>query len=241
MDRHGWRYNTSYHTRFPEFLHSIYGIPRSWTYAYLRWFHKHSGRVLTTTDTMVQELRHHGFQGDIRSWTRGVNREELLPTREFDHPNHPLRVLVVSRVSREKNLDAVCRLGHRFDVHVVGDGPYRAELEQKYPAVKFWGYQSGRRLADHYAEADVFAFSSANDTFGIVMIEAMSMGTPIAAFPVPGPQDVVTPGVTGWLDLDLERAIESASQLDRAEIRARSQHWTWQRCWEIFQANLIPR
>jgi glycosyltransferase involved in cell wall biosynthesis len=242
LDRQSWRYNTSYHTRFPEFVREIYGIPTSITYRYLRWFHKHSGRVLTTTDTMVQELQAHGFDGDIRSWTRGVDRDDLMPSRAWSHPrqfgSRP-RVLYVGRVSREKNLEALCELSQEFYIDIVGDGPYRAELEREYPQVHFLGYRRGSALADCYAQADVFAFPSRADTFGIVMIEAMSLGTPVAGYPVPGPQDVIEPGVTGYMDEDLGRAIRLCLGLDRDRIRQDAERWTWHHCWSIFRDNLI--
>lgn len=242
LDRQGWRYNTSYHTRFPEFLSAIYGVPSTWTYGYLRWFHKHSGRVLTTTDTMVEDLRQHGFDGDIRAWTRGVDRDNLQPRQHWPHDHsyrHRPRVLCVSRISHEKNLEAVCSLQGEFDVHVVGDGPAMIDLQCRYPAVTYHGYLTGSDLADQYAQADVFAFPSRADTFGIVMIEAMSLGTPVAAYPVPGPQDVVRPGITGILDFDLARAVRHCLSLDRECIRADSQRWTWKACWEIFRENLV--
>jgi len=242
LDRQAWRYNTSYHTRFPEFVREIYGIPTAVAYCYLRWFHKHSGRVLTTTETMVQELRAHGFDGDIRAWTRGVDRDDLMPSREWPHPrqfgSRP-RVLYVGRVSREKNLEALCDLSPEFHIDIVGDGPYRVELEREYPQVHFLGYRRGSALADCYAQADVFAFPSRADTFGIVMIEAMSLGTPVAGYPVPGPQDVIEPGVTGYMDEDLGRAIRLCLGLDRDRIRTDAERWTWHHCWCIFRDNLI--
>lgn len=242
LDRHGWRYNTSYHTRFPEFVREIYGIPTWITYAYLRWFHKHSGRVLTTTDTMVQELREHGFAGDIRAWSRGVDRDHLRPSRDRN-PDHRFqdrpRVLYVGRVSREKNLEVLCDLYTEFYIDIVGDGPYRAELERRYPRVNFLGYRKGSALADCYAQADVFAFPSRADTFGIVMIEAMSLGTPVAGYPVPGPLDVIEPGVTGYTDADLARAIRLCLGLNRSRIERASQRWTWHHCWSIFRDNLV--
>jgi glycosyltransferase involved in cell wall biosynthesis len=242
LDQRGYRYNTSYHTRFPEFVNKMYHIPMSWTYAYLRWFHKHSGRVLTTTETMVSELRHHGFRGDILSWTRGVDREDLSPSRDWPHDHDyasRTSVLYVGRVSEEKNLRALLELHDEFDITVVGDGPRRAELQQQFPRVSFLGYRTGTALADAYAQADVFAFPSQVDTFGIVMIEAMSLGTPVAAFPVPGPRDVIEPGVTGYMDWDLSKAIRRCTGLRRAEVQQASERWTWQRCWEIFRQNLV--
>jgi glycosyltransferase involved in cell wall biosynthesis len=242
LDHRGWRYNTSYHTRFPEFVHKMYGIPVSWTYRYLRWFHKHSGRVLTTTDTMVRELQDRGFRGDIRAWTRGVDRDHLRPSQPWKHErrfNQRPRVLNVGRISVEKNLDELCRLQDEFDITIVGDGPDRARLEQTYRRVRFPGYRSGSALADCYAQADVFAFPSLTDTFGIVMIESLSVGTPVAGHPCPGPLDIVEPGVNGYLGEDLAEAIRRCLSLDRSVVQASSEKWTWHHCWSIFRDNLV--
>ena len=239
LDRRGWRYNTSYHTRFPEFMEKIYGVPAAWTYAYVRWFHKHSGRVQTTTDTMVRDLRAHGFSGDIRAWTRGVDRVIFDPgLRNRDGGEKIL--LNVGRVSREKGLDDFCELqipGTRKIV--VGDGPYLAELRGRYPDVEFVGARTGRDLAQYFADADVFVFPSRVDTFGVVIIEALAVGTPVAAYPVPGPRDILTAGVTGHMELDLESAVLRCLDLDRAGVLAASHAWTWQACWEIFRDNLV--
>jgi glycosyltransferase involved in cell wall biosynthesis len=191
---------------------------------------------------MVDDLRSHGFTGNIVPWTRGVDRTVLKAT--VTHPvrqaDDVLRLLYVGRVSREKNLDELCRLQDRYNVTVVGDGPDRTRLERQYRGVIFAGYCSGTTLANHYAAADVFVFPSLVDTFGIVMIEANSFGTPVAAYPVPGPIDVVESGVNGTLSNNLVEAIEACRHLDRARIEEHSQQWTWQNCWNIFRDNLIP-
>jgi glycosyltransferase involved in cell wall biosynthesis len=239
LDRKGWRYNTSYHTRFPEFMSQIYRVPTAWTYAYVRWFHKHSGRVLTTTDTMVRDLRAHGFSGDIRSWTRGVDRVIFDPGLRNRSGGDKI-LLNVGRVSREKGLDDFCELqipGTRKIV--VGDGPYLAELRDRHPDVEFVGARTGRDLAQYFADADVFVFPSRVDTFGVVIIEALAMGTPVAAYPVPGPRDILTAGITGHMELDLESAVLRCLDLDRAQVLAASHAWTWQACWEIFRDNLV--
>jgi glycosyltransferase involved in cell wall biosynthesis len=235
LDRKKIRYNTSYHTKFPEFLKQIYGIPTSWTYRYVRWFHKHSGIVLTTTKTMVNDLRANGFDGDIIPWTRGVNRNNLQSNQSRTKSKIP-RVLYVGRVSREKNLDALCKLTDYY-IRIVGDGPDRARLEKTYPHVKFLGYKSGTELANEYHSADVFAFPSKTDTFGIVIIEALSLGTPVAAYPVPGPIDILTPE-NGVMDKDLKTAINSALSLPREKVKKSSEVWTWEECWNIFKRNL---
>lgn len=240
LDGHGWKYNTSYHTKFPEFLKKIYGIPESVTYRYMRWFHKHSGRVLTTTQTMVQELKSRGFSGDIVPWTRGVDRSHLNPNRPrtITRDPNPI-VLYVGRLSKEKGIEDFCRLPDKYHLIAVGDGPYRKELEERYPHVYFVGYKQGSNLADYYQDADVFCFPSQADTFGIVMIEAMSLGTPVAAYPVPGPIDIIDQGITGHMSWNLEQSIEHCLHYPRDRVRDASNKWTWDNCWKIFKSNLV--
>ena len=241
--RKGYKYNTSYHTKFPEFIKKIYGIPESWTYNYVRWFHKDSAKVLTTTKTMVNELKDHKFTSDIIAWTRGVDREHLQPTT---HKQESFRavLLYVGRVSREKSLDDLCQLSwydDKYDVQIVGDGPDMKRLKALYPKVTFVGYKSGTELANYYINADVFCFPSSADTFGIVMIEAMSLGCPVAAYQVPGPIDVIESGVNGYMDSNLEVAIEKCLELDRHGVYLSSFRWTWENCWEIFKESLVKK
>jgi glycosyltransferase involved in cell wall biosynthesis len=234
----GWRYNTSYHTKFPEFLNELYKIPISWTYAYVRWFHKYSSKVLTTTQGMAEELVNNGFNNVI-PWTRGVNRDNLKTTISWQHLNRKPVLLSVGRVSKEKGLDDLIPLQYEFNIIVVGDGPYKEELQNKMPHALFVGYKTGTELANLYAQADVFVFPSRTDTFGLVMIEAMSLGTPVAAFPVRGPLDVIEPGVTGSMDTNLYTAVIQALKLDRSKVKKASSVWTWDACWNIFKENLI--
>lgn len=237
---HGWKFNTSYHTQFPEFLKKLYHIPERLTYQYLRWFHNHSGVVLTTTDTMIKNLISHGFKSNIVSWTRGVDRNILSPTMQYTHDivNKPV-VLYVGRISKEKSLDDLCCLQDNYTINIVGDGPYRAKLESTYTKVNFLGYQHGSDLANRYAQADVFCFPSRTDTFGIVIIEALSQGTPVAAYPVTGPIDILDQGITGYMSNDLNFAITQCLKLDRTDVKARSAKWTWENCWKIFRKNLV--
>ena len=237
-DRNGYFYNTSYHTKFPEFLHTLYNIPIGLTYRYVRWFHKHSGRVLTTTNSMVEELKTKGFRSDIISWSRGVNREQLNPSVKHLKQIVP-KVLYVGRVSKEKNLDDLCQYQNDFNIVIVGDGPYRKELEKKYNRVEFVGYKIETELANHYVSADVFCFPSTNDTFGIVMIEAMSLGVPVAAYDVTGPKDVIENGVNGYVGNNLYECIKGCLYLNRNKVQESSNKWTWQNCWKIFKDNLI--
>ena len=237
LDRRGYRYNTSYHTKFPEFLKAIYGIPEFITWSYLRFFHKHSGIVLANTNRTVNQLKAKGFTSDIVSWTRGVNREHLKPTK-FYAKNNKARILYVGRISKEKNLEALCEMHQTYDIEIVGDGPLRKKLEEMYPRVKFLGYQTGSELANSYAKADVFCFPSKTDTFGIVMIEAISIGTPVAAYPVDGPLDIIDK-YTGCMDNNLHKAIMVCLEMDRNLVKQASSIWTWEKCWKIFKTNLV--
>jgi glycosyltransferase involved in cell wall biosynthesis len=238
LDKHGYRYNTAYHTKFPEGLRKLFGIPEALTWPLVRWFHKHSGKVLTTTDTMVKELRDHGFDGEIVSWTRGVDRDIFYPRPRG--PNQNPLLLCVSRVSKEKNLEDFFQLDYPGARKImVGDGPMREEYEATYPDVEFVGFKTGKELADYYRMADVFVFPSHWETFGIVMIEAMACGTPVAAYPVQGPLDVVDQGVTGYMSQDLRVAVDQCLTLDQNLVAQGSQRWSWQRAWEIFKNNLV--
>ena len=241
LDRNDLKYNTSFHTKFPEYLHKIYNIPLEWTYSYMRWFHKHSGVVLTTTKTMVHHLKSNGFTGEIIEWTRGVDRDKLQPSIGQFGKKDVFIVMYVGRVSEEKSVEDVCKLwdNPKYRIVIVGDGPHRKELEKKYPHVNFWGYRTGSSLADAYFSADVLAFPSRTDTFGLVMIEAMSLGTPVAAYPVPGPLDVIEEGINGYMGENLHWAIERCLKIPRNNVKISSMKWTWDKCWNTFRDNLI--
>jgi glycosyltransferase involved in cell wall biosynthesis len=242
LDKHNYCYNTAYHTKFPEGLRKLFGIPEAITWPLVRWFHKHSGKVLTTTDTMVRELREHGFDGEIVPWTRGVDRDIFNPSTRVRDSDDDVKILVcVSRVSKEKNLDDFCQLQYPESRKImVGDGPDRERLETLYPDVEFVGFKTGVELAEYYAMADVFVFPSQWETFGIVMIEAMACGTPVAAYPCTGPADVVEQGVTGYMEQNLATAVHRCIGLNRETVLAGSQRWSWQEAWTIFRDNLVP-
>jgi glycosyltransferase involved in cell wall biosynthesis len=241
LDKHNYRYNTAYHTKFPEGPRKLFGIPEAVTWPLVRWFHKHSGKVLTTTDSMVEELQAHGFDGEIISWTRGVDRKIFNPGQRNREDDRTV-LLCVSRVSKEKNLDDFCKLDYPKSRKImVGDGPDRDRLEKLYPDVEFVGFKTGLELAHYYANADVFVFPSRWETFGIVMIEAMACGTPVAAYPVQGPMDVVDEGITGCMNEDLTMAIDSCLKINRGTVWEGSQQWNWQRAWEIFRDNLVEK
>jgi glycosyltransferase involved in cell wall biosynthesis len=239
LSKHNIRHNTAYHTKFPEGLKKLFGIPEKFTWAFVRWFHKHSGKVLTTTDTMVKELRDHGFDGEVIPWTRGVDRAIFNPSqRTGTVVNGPILVCV-SRVSKEKNLEAFFEMPYEGVKFMVGDGPMLEEYKATYPDVKFVGAKRGLELARYFAMADVFVFPSRWETFGLVMIEAMACGTPVAAYPCQGPLDVIDEGITGCMNEDLVQAVTDALLLDRDKVLAGSQRWTWERAWAIFRDNLV--
>ena len=232
-------HNTAYHTKFPEGLRKLFGIPESLTWRFVRWFHKHSGKVLTTTDSMVAELKAHGFDGEVIPWTRGVDRDIFTPTLREELPAKYL--LCVSRVSKEKNLEDFFELDYPgYQKIMVGDGPMLEKYRAQYPDVYFTGFKTGVDLARYYANAEVFVFPSRWETFGIVMIEAMACGTPVAAFPCQGPEDVIDQGMTGFMNENLEDAVTACLQLSREHVEHFSERWTWDRAWEIFRDNLIP-
>jgi glycosyltransferase involved in cell wall biosynthesis len=237
LDKHNYRYNTAYHTKFPEGLRKLFGIPEALTWPVVRWFHKHSGKVLTTTDSMVAELKEHGFDGELVSWTRGVDRSIFYPGERAPSVNYIM--VCVSRVSKEKNLEDFFNLDYPGRKIMVGDGPMLEEYKEKYPNVEFVGAKRGVELGDYYRMADVFVFPSRWETFGIVMIEAMACGTPVAAYPVQGPLDVIDEGVTGCMNDELKQAVKDALMLSRNLVYQGSQKWSWQRAWEIFKDNLV--
>ena len=240
LDKRGLRYNTAYHTKFPEGIKKLTGVPEFITWAYVRWFHKHSGKVLTTTDTMVNDLLDHGFQNNVIPWTRGVDRDIFNNSQRISSASGGPTLVCVSRVSKEKNLDDFCKLQYPGARKImVGDGPYRTELALKYPDVEFVGFKTGLDLAYYYANADVFVFPSRWETFGLVMVEAMACGTPVAAYPAPGPLDVVDIGKTGYLGEDLSYNISCCLTLDRKDVTIHSQKWSWEKAWEIFRDNMI--
>jgi glycosyltransferase involved in cell wall biosynthesis len=240
LDKHNYRYNTAYHTKFPEGLRKLFGVPEVLTWRFARWFHKHSGKVLTTTQSMVEELRDHGFDGELVSWTRGMDREIFNPSSRIG-TNEQTILLCVARVSKEKNLKDFFELDFpNCRKIMVGDGPMLATYRKQYPDVEFVGFKTGTELASYYANADVFVFPSQWETFGIVMIEAMACGTPVAAYPCQGPKDVIDEGVTGYMDESLATATYRCLALSRDHVVIGSQRWSWEYAWEIFRAHLVP-
>lgn len=238
-ERNNVPYNTSYHTDFPKFLNTMYKIPVSWTYWYLRWFHKNSHRVLVTTKTIEQDLLTRGFQ-NLVVWSRGVDRS-IKPSVKGPRSRKRPMVLSVGRVSAEKGLDQLVDLQDDYLLVIVGDGPYMSKARELLPRAKFIGYQQGQELVDWYYQADAFVFPSKADTFGLVIIEAMAQGTPVAAFPVQGPLDIIENGINGYMNQDISIAVKQCLLLDRKAVKKASKVWTWDACWNIFKDNLITR
>jgi glycosyltransferase involved in cell wall biosynthesis len=234
-------FSTSCHTKFPEFIHSKWPvIPVSFGWHLMRYFYKGSSVILTTTDSMVKELKNNGFTQDIQPWSRGVDRSIFYPEKRNPNIDTNVILLCVSRVSYEKGLDDFCKLNiPNAQKILVGDGPYLEELKQKYPDVFFVGKKTGKELGDYYRSATVFVFPSKNDTFGVVNIEALACGTPVAAYPVTGPKDIIEQGVDGYLSDNLVEAIENSRLLDRDIIYERSQKWSWETCYTQFVSILL--
>lgn len=236
---HGYRYNTAYHTKFPEGMKKMMGIPEFVTWPAIRWFHSNSNVVLTTTKSMVGQLHSKGFGNNVKPWTRGVDRDLFKPIKRTVNRKNPTLVCV-SRVSIEKNLELFLDLQIPGATKImVGDGPMLEFYKKQFPDVTYVGAKRGAELASYYQHADVFVFPSLWDTFGLVQIEAMACGTPVAAYPVQGPLDVIDQNITGVMNHDLRTAVEQALDLDREVVYNASMKWSWQAAWEIFRDNLV--
>jgi len=231
-------HSTSYHTKFPEYMKIHFGIPVSIGYWGIRLFHKFSRSVLVTSISMEKELSARGFS-NLVVWNRGVDSTSFNPSCRCSNVATKPIMLCVSRASYEKGLDDFCSLDIPGTKILVGDGPYLSELKLKYSDVIFTGYKHGHRLCHYYANADVFVFPSKSDTFGVVMLESIACGTPVAAYPVTGPIDVVISGVNGELHDDLKIAIERALRLDRTTVEESSRFFTWTTCTDVFERNLV--
>ncbi len=237
--RHGLAFTTSFHTRFPEYLHARLGAPVGLAYAWLRRFHNAGSATMVATGSLQRELARRGFR-NIRPWTRGVDLHQFQPAAPTGRVQHPV-FLYVGRLAVEKNLDAFLRLDLPGTKVVVGDGPQRDALARAYPDAQFLGERHGAALAAAYAGADVFVFPSLTDTFGLVLLESLASGTPIAAHPVTGPSDILDgalPGV-GALDHDLRAAALRALSGDREACRRHAERFSWRACAEAFVANLV--
>jgi glycosyltransferase involved in cell wall biosynthesis len=232
-------FTTAYHTQFPDYLARRTGLPAALFWPYIRGFHGPSAGIMVATETISRQLRAHGL-GQLRPWSRGVDLADfgpdVAPPYLFVELPRPIQ-LYVGRVAVEKNIETFLRNTHPGAKVVVGDGPALARLRAEFPEAHFLGKQTGVALSACYASADVFVFPSRTDTFGLVMIEALACGTPVAAFPVAGPLDVLTPR-SGVLAERLEDAIAGALSLDRESCLAHGRSFSWEASADQFLAAL---
>ncbi|MCM2312685.1 MAG: glycosyltransferase family 1 protein [Steroidobacteraceae bacterium] len=237
--RRGRPFTTAYHTQFPEYVRARAPIPLSLGYAAVRWFHGRATRTLVTTPSMQRQLEARGLQ-NLHLWGRGVDTELFRPRgKDFLDLPRPI-FLYFGRVAVEKGIGEFLALDLPGTKLVVGDGPACEDLKRRYPQAVFAGYRHGEDLAAHISASDVFVFPSRTDTFGLVLLEAMACGVPVAAYPVTGPIDVVRDGVTGVLDEDLRRAALAALELDPATCRTHAQAHSWAASTQQFLSARAP-
>jgi glycosyltransferase involved in cell wall biosynthesis len=222
LRKKGKIYTTAYHTKFPEFIQALYKIPTKFTKWYFDWFHKHSKYVMCSSASNAKENSH---------WNSVVLDKGFAEHFTYKKKKNTFTkaLLYVGRVSKEKNLEEFCRLDIlNTKKIVVGSGPALESLQKKYPDVEFVGYKFGQDLAEFYQNADVFVFPSRVDTFGNVILEAMACGTPAAGFPVTGPIDQIQNGINGYVDEDLELAVEMSIDIPRTGVYNSVKNKSWQ-------------
>ncbi len=243
-------FSTAYHTRFPEYVAARFPVPLAWGYSFMRWFHKYSGKVMVATPSLMEEMSGRGFK-NLVAWSRGVDTVLFSPDKRMEEgtPGDPFSGLArpiflnVGRVAVEKNIEAFASLNLPGTKVVVGKGPQLDELERSYKDCVFVGAKFGEDLARHYASADVFVFPSLTDTFGLVVLEAMAAGTPVAAFDATGPRDVIPGSGAGTITPvggDLAKGALDCLALSRAACRAHAEKFSWRACAEVFLENLQP-
>jgi len=237
--RRGLPFTTAFHTKFPEYVQARFRVPASWGYAAMRRFHRRSSGVMVATASLRRALEARGF-ANLKTWTRGVDTELFRP-----RPKDALGLrrpiwMFVGRVAVEKNIEAFLALDLPGTKVVVGDGPMRETLIRRYPDTYFAGAKFGEELAAHVAAADVFVFPSRTDTFGLVLLEALASGVPVAAYPVTGPLDVIGGTGVGVLDEDLGRAARAALEIPPERCRQFALGYSWAACARMFLDNLAP-
>lgn len=235
--KHGLPFTTAYHTRFPEYVEARFRLPLSWTYRFLRWFHGPSRAVMAPTPKVKADLEAWGFD-NVVLWSRGVDLDVFRPQDVHRLDSEPPIFLYVGRVAVEKNIEAFLELDLPGSKWVVGDGPALAGLRAKYPEVNYLGVLEQHELAEVYASANVFVFPSRTDTFGLVLLEAMACGLPVAAYPVTGPIDVLGDSNAGVMREDLREACLAALEIDRSTARAHAEKYSWRAASEQFIGHL---
>ena len=232
-------FSTAYHTRFPEYVQARTKIPVSLTYRFLRWFHKPSMAVMAPTIVVKNDLEKYGFT-NVVLWSRGVdlNIFKMQPSKVLNSA-HPI-YLYVGRVAIEKNINAFLEINLPGSKWIVGDGPALASIKQKYPEINYLGVLDQFELAKVYAAADVFVFPSKTDTFGLVLLEAMACGLPVAAYPVTGPIDVLGKSNAGVMHEDLREACLQALKIPREKAREHAEKFSWRAATEQFASHLKP-
>lgn len=243
--KRGIPFTTSFHTRFGDYFEKRIGTGGEVAYSVQRWFHNASAAIMVQTPTLDRQLGERGFR-NLKRWGRGVDTQLFRPLREEpdfdpDFLGLPRPIFMyLGRVSKEKNLEAFFELDLPGSKVVVGDGPALSALRRAHPGVRFLGYRGGDDLARHLSAADVFVFPSRFETFGLVVLEALACGTPVAAFPVQGPLDILGGTPHGVLSEDLGQAALKALSIDRAGCRAFAEGFSWASCTREFESNLVP-
>ncbi len=239
--RNKMQFTTAYHTQFPEYIAARTLLPTEWVWKYIKWFHAPARHVLVSTASIRERLAGHGIVHTV-AWGRGVDltifAPDAPPPKQFANLPRPIQIYV-GRVAVEKNIEGFLDTHHPGSKVIVGDGPARTALERHYPEAHFLGALKGRDLAGAFAGADVFVFPSRTDTFGLVILEALACGTPVAAFPVSGPADIITP-LSGALDINLEKAIVGALTLSRDDCAFYGSTFTWAASTAQFIDALVP-
>jgi glycosyltransferase involved in cell wall biosynthesis len=239
--RQGVPFTTAYHTRFPEYVHARIRLPLSVSYRFMRWFHGKAEAVMVPTEVVRRDLIANGFSASrVVMWSRGVDLEVFKPGAAMPHDLTRPIFLYVGRVAVEKNIEAFLRLELPGSKWVAGDGPDLPKLRAAFPNVKFTGVLNQMELAKLYNAADTFVFPSRTDTFGLVLLEAMACGCPVAAYPVTGPVDVIGSSPAGALDEDLRAACLRALEIPRDVARAHAERFSWEACTRQFLAHLHP-
>ena len=237
--RHDLPFSTAYHTRFPEYVYARTRIPLAMTYRFLKWFHGPSLAVMAPTQVVKDDLEKYGFD-NVVIWSRGVDLEIFKPQdSKVLNSAHPI-FLYVGRVAVEKNINAFLEIDLPGSKWVVGDGPAMKEIKEKYPLVNYLGVLNQYQLAEVYAAADVFVFPSKTDTFGLVLLEAMACGLPVAAYPVTGPIDVLGDSSAGVMNEDLRTACLHALKIPREVARTHAEKFSWRAASEQFANHLKP-